>query len=149
MAKSKKKRIQSGKRSRFSLSPRGENSLMTVGILSLSIAAALIVWTLVSKYVFKPDPAKVAAEQQQRAEEDSLWATLQRDGTVLRVDEARQDLYVDAVRWEALGLSGAGDATKAAAGHHRWKRCFVYDAATGQQLGWYTQSDGYKKTEKK
>lgn len=149
MAKSKKKRVQSGKRSRFSLSPRGENALATVGIIILSVAIAITAWTLLSRYVFKPDPERAAQEQKVKAAEEARWAGLLRDGTVLRVVEDRQDLYVDGARWEALGLSGQGEAAKAAAAHYGWNRCFVYDAATGGQFGWYTKAEGYKESEKK
>ncbi len=148
MAKSKKKRVQSGKRSRFSLSPRGENTLATVGIIILSVAIAITAWTLLSRYVFKPDPERAALEQKVKAAEEARWAGLLRDGTVLRVVEDRQDLYVDGARWEALGLSDQGEATKAAAAHYGWTRCFVYDAATRGQFGWYTKAEGYKKSEK-
>lgn len=149
MAKSKKKRKQPGKKSRFSLSPRGENALATVGIIMLVVAVGLTGWTLLSKYVFKTDPAKVAQEQKVKAEEDARWAGLLRDGTVLRVDESRQDLHVDGARWEALGLSAQSEAAKAAVDHYRWSRCFVYEASTGKQFGWYTPAEGYKKSEKK
>jgi hypothetical protein len=149
VAKSKKKRKLPGKRSRFSLNPRGENALVTVGVIMLVVAVGLTGWTLLSRYVFKTDPAEVAQEQKVKAEEDARWTGLLRDGTVLRVDESRQDLHVDAARWEALGLSAQGEAAKAAADHYRWSRCFVYDAGTGKQFGWYTPSEGYKKSEKR
>jgi hypothetical protein len=149
VAKSKKKRKQPGKRSRFSLSPRGENALATVGVIMLVVVVGLTGWTLMSRYVFKADPAKAAQEQKVKAEEDARWTGLLRDGTVLRVDESRQDLHVDGTRWEALGLSGQAEAVKAAAGHYRWSRCFVYDAGTGKQFGWYTPAEGYKQSEKR
>jgi hypothetical protein len=113
------------------------------------VAAGLTGWTLLSKYVFKTDPAKVAQEQKVKADEEARWTGLLREGTVLRVDEPRQDLHVDGARWEALGLSAQGEAAKAAADHFGWSRCFVYDATTGAQFGWYTRAEGYKKSEKK
>ena len=144
----KRKRVPSSKRSRFNVGPMGENSLVTLGIVIVVAAICFAGWTLASKYLFKPDASKVAAEQKVKAETEGRWAALQADGIVLKVDEKKKDLFVDQARWEALGLSGQNDACKAAAAHYGWKTHLVWDAATGAELGWFTEREGYKVSKK-
>ncbi len=140
-----KRKVHSGKRSRFSLSPRGELALAGIGVIVLGILAFLG-WSLLAPMILKPDHAKAAAEQKERAQMASRWESMTREGTVLREDPKRCDVMVDGAKWEALGLSGQGEAAQAASAHFGEKRCFVYDAATGAQLGWYTEAEGYKRT---
>jgi len=146
MAKHKKAKVWSGKRSRFSLSSRGEMALAVVGVIVVALAV-FFAWTLLSPVIFKPDPAKVAAENKLKADADARWASLNADGTVLRVDERRSNLVVDGDRWASLGAAGQDEAAKAIADHFGWSQCFFFDGAGGVQLGWYTRADGYKKVE--
>ena len=138
-----------GKVSRFKLGREGELALATMGLLFVVGAVAFFGWTAISKFVLKPDPAKVAAEQALRQGQETRWAALLRDGTVQRFNEARKDLFVDAALWEGLALSGRTEASAAACSHFGWKQCFMCDASTGDQIGWYTRDGGYKAVVKK
>jgi len=138
-----------GKVSRFKLGREGELALATMGLIFVVGAVAFFGWTAISKFVFKPDPAKVAAEQALKAGQETRWTDLLKCGTVRSFNESRKDLFVDATLWEGLGLSGQTEASAAATEHFGWKQCFVYDASSGAQIGWYTQSEGYKVVAKK
>ena len=138
-----------GKVSRFKLGREGELVLATMGLLFVVGAVAFLGWTAISKFVFKPDPAKVAAEQALKAGQEARWAGLLKDGFVRSFNESRKDLFVDATLWEGLGLSGQTEASEAACSHFGWKQCFVNDASAGAQLGWYTRDGGYKAVVKK
>jgi hypothetical protein len=144
-----KSRGRRGKVSRFKLGREGELALAAMGLIFVVGAVVFFGWTAISKFLIKPDPAKVAAEQALKAGQESRWVVLLEDGTVQRADEARKDLFVDAARWERLGLSGRTEAAAAATDHFEWKQCFIYDASTGDQIGWYTRAGGYKQVEKK
>ncbi len=146
MAKHKKSKVWSGKRSRFSLTSRGEMALAVVGVIVVAVAV-FFAWALLSPMIFKPDPAKVAAEKKLKAEADARWASLNADGTVLRVDERLGNLVVDGERWAALGTAGQDGTAKAIADHFGWSQCFFFDGTNGVQVGWYTRADGYKKVE--
>ena len=146
MAKHKRSKVWSGKRSRFSLSSRGEMALAVVGVIVVAMAG-FFAWTLLSPIILKPDPAKVAAEKKLKAEADARWASLNADGTVLRVDEGLGNLVVNGERWTALGLAGQDGAAKAIVDHFGWNQCFFFDGINGVQVGWYTRTEGYKKVE--
>jgi len=148
MAKQKKAKVRRDKLSRFHMSHRAELALAATGLVFVVVAAVFFGWMGISKVYFKPDPAKIAAEKVLKSEQTARWEALLQDGTILRADEARTDLHVDAAKWEALGLAGQREAAKAVAGRFAWKHCFVYDASTGAQLGWYTEAEGYKKAGK-
>ena len=145
MARQKKAKMRRDKRSRFHMSPRAEMALAATGLVFVIVAAVFFGWMAISKIYFKPDPSKIAAEQMLKSEQNARWEALLKDGTILRADEARTDLHVDAAKWETLGLAGQREAAKAISGRFGWKHCFVYDASTGAQLGWYTEAEGYKK----
>jgi hypothetical protein len=148
MAKQKKAKSRGDKLSRFHLGRQTELALAAAGLIFVVVAAVFFGWMAISKYYFKPDPSEVAAEQALKAQQDSRWEALLRDGTILRVDEARKDLFVDPIRWDEIGLSGQTEAAILATGHFGWKHCLVYDASTGTQLGWYKEPEGYKKVGK-
>jgi len=148
MAKQKKAKVRRDKLSRFHMSHRAEMALAATGLVFVVAAAAFFGWMAISKIYFKPDPSKIAAEQVLKSEQNARWEALLKDGTILRADEARTDLHVDAAKWETLGLAGQREAAKAISGRFGWKHCFVYDASTGAQLGWYTEAEGYKKVGK-
>lgn len=143
-----KSRGRRGKVSRFKLGREGELALATMGLIFVVGAAAFFGWTAISKFFFKPDPAKVAAEQALKAGQESRWVALLKEGTVQRTDEARKNLFVNAVQWGQLELSGQTEAAAAAADHFGWKQCFVYDASSGDQIGWYTRDGGYKQVKR-
>ena len=146
MAKRKRAKVWSGKRSRFSLSSRGEMALAVVGVIVVAMAV-FFAWTFLSPLIFKPDPAKAAVEKKLKAGADARWASLNADGTVLRVDERLGNLVVNGERWSSLGLAGQDETAKAIADHFGWSQCFFFDGVNGVQLGWYTRADGYKKVE--
>ena len=148
MAKQKKAKVRRDKLSRLHMGRGGELALATMGLIFIVGVTAFFGWTAISKFLLKPDPAKVAAEQALKAGQNARWEALLRDGTILRVDEARKDLFVDAIRWDEIGLSGQTEAASLATGHFGWKHCFVVDASTGVQIGWYTEAEGYKKAGK-
>jgi hypothetical protein len=140
LSKSRKK--SGGRRTRFNLTRKGEIALAAVGVLVVALVV-FIVWGLLSPKILPVDEARAQKDREIGREYEARFGALLKDGTILKADEGRQDVYVDPEKWNALLPTEQGFAAAAACGHFKWHRCFVYDAA-GQQLGWYTASDGYR-----
>lgn len=144
MAQAKKpSKGKRGKRTRFGLSSKGELALAAVGVLVIGVVLFLL-WMLLSPRILPVDDRVAQKERELKARHEARWSALLRDGAVVKVDQERQDVYVDAARWEALAPPEQQFAAASACAHYRWRRCFVYDGS-GAQLGWYIEGDGYHK----
>jgi hypothetical protein len=65
------------------------------------------------------------------------------------VTAERQDVFVDAARWDALLPTEREIACGTACSYHKWTRCFILDAATGEKLGFYFDGGRYQRVGKK
>lgn len=142
MSKGKKKTSKGGKRSRFSLSSKGELALAAVGVLVIGVVLFLI-WGLLSPRLLPVDENKAKREKELSQQYEARWSALLKDGVLLKFTEERQDLYVDQEKWDALLPTEQAYAATAICAHFKWRRCFIYDGS-GTRLAWYTEGGGYQ-----
>ncbi len=139
----KKKKSKSGQPSRFGLSRKGELILAGIGAFIILVVAAFLLWLAVTEWILPKNPKEMAATAAYGAEESADWKEFSASALIVGAKPKNENVYVNAKMWGALNLGKREDFAEAAAFHYKLSRCFIYDAATGRELGWYTKSGGY------
>jgi|GEM_PF-3151876 hypothetical protein len=130
------------KLTRFSMSRKSEVALAAVGVLVIALVLGFL-WLLLSPLWSKPGPAELAARQITLARDATVWREAKESGLLLRVQQDRQELFVNAAKWNAMLPTEHAPRVAAIAGHLGWDWAFIFDASTGRQLGWYVKDKGY------
>ena len=133
------------KLTRFSMSRKSEVALAAVGVLVIALVLGFL-WLILSPLWLKPGPAEVAARQVALERDAQVWREARESGLLLKVQQDRQELFVDAAKWNALLPTEHAPRVAAIAAHLGWDWAFIFDASTGRQLGWYVKDKGYHST---
>jgi hypothetical protein len=141
-AKSGRKR--SAKMSRFNLSRRGEIVLASMGGLILALVLIGSAWLWLAPRLKSGPSEAQQREAKLAAEAEKTWAELQTRDILRGIRDNREDVLVDGEKWAALTAGEREAYAGAAARHLGGRRCFVFDAASGQRLGWFQEGTGYR-----